>query len=100
MEKSINPFEILETKLDNILLALSEQHRLREKQETLEADSEIFIDKDRVKEILGVSHVTIWDWEKRGILQSYRIGNLKRFKLSEIMAAPKPINRSGPRLRI
>ncbi|TXH14196.1 MAG: DNA-binding protein [Hyphomicrobiaceae bacterium] len=58
-------------------------------------DPEQYIDTRRVSELLDVSSVTIWDWEKKGILQSYRIGNLKRFKLSEVMAAPKPIKRKG-----
>lgn len=58
-------------------------------------DPEQYIDTKRVSELLDVSSVTIWDWEKRQILQSYRIGNLKRFKLSEVMAAPTPIKRKG-----
>ncbi|MCE7064024.1 AlpA family transcriptional regulator [Dyadobacter sp. CY326] len=58
-------------------------------------DPEQYIDTKRVSALLGVSSVTIWDWEKKGILKSYRIGNLKRFKLSEIMAAPTPIKRKG-----
>jgi hypothetical protein len=59
------------------------------------AHPELYIDTKRVSEILDVSSVTIWDWEKKGLLKSYRIGNLKRFKLSEVMSAPTPIKRKG-----
>lgn len=58
-------------------------------------DPETFIDTKRVSELLDVSSVTIWDWEKKGLLQSYRMGNLKRFKLNEVMAAPTRIKRKG-----
>jgi hypothetical protein len=57
------------------------------------ATIETFIDQKKVGEIYGISSVTVWDWEKKGILKSYRIGNLKRFKLSEVMGAPVPIKR-------
>jgi len=57
-------------------------------------DTELYIDQKRVSELLDVSTVTIWDWEKKGILKSYRIGTLKRFKLSEVMQAPVPIKRA------
>lgn len=60
-----------------------------------EALPERYIDTKEAQQILGnVSSVSIWDWEKKGILQSYRIGNLKRFKLSEVLASPKAIQRT------
>ena len=55
---------------------------------------ERYIDTKEVMHLLGdVSSVSVWDWEKKGILKSYRIGNLKRFKLSEVMESPKLIER-------
>ena len=33
-----------------------------------------------------VSRVTIYQWEKKGLLKSVRIGNLKRFKESDIQS--------------
>ncbi|CAG5067976.1 hypothetical protein DYBT9623_00704 [Dyadobacter sp. CECT 9623] len=88
-----NPFEILGRRLNHIEeLILKSQ-----KSETVNSESdklgEAYIDQKKVSELLGVSSVTIWDWEKKGLLLSYRIGNLKRFKLSEVLAAPKPIRR-------
>lgn len=55
---------------------------------------ERFLDQKEVAELFGVSTVSIWQWEKNGFIKSYRIGNLKRFKYSEIINAPKFINRT------
>ncbi len=63
------------------------------KQKAEETAIEKFLDTKEVSEIFGVSSVSVWDWEKKGILKSYRIGNLKRFKLSEVMESPKLIER-------
>ena len=57
-------------------------------------DPERFIDQKAVAEIFGVSTVSVWQWEKVGLLKSYRIGNLKRFKYSEVMNSPKAIERT------
>ena len=59
----------------------------------LAPDPERFLDQKQVAEIFNVSTVLIWDWERKGLLKSYRIGNLKRFKYSEVMASPKLITR-------
>lgn len=37
--------------------------------------------------LLKVSKPTIWDWEKRGILKKYIIGNQVRYLRSEVLAA-------------
>lgn len=55
---------------------------------------EKFIDQKEVAQVYGISSVSVWQWEKKGLLQSYRIGNLKRFKLSEVLEAPKKIVRT------
>lgn len=58
-----------------------------------------FLDQKEVAQIFGVSTVSIWQWEKAGLLKSYRIGNLKRFKYSEVMESPKLIERKGGRTK-
>lgn len=88
-----NPFEILGRRLNRIEdLILQVQKNPNETEKTI-SGTDTYIDQKRVSELLDVSTVTIWDWEKKGLLKSYRIGNLKRFKLSEIMDAPQPIKR-------
>ena len=37
--------------------------------------------------LLKVSKVTVWDWEKRGILKKHHIGNQVRYLRSEVLAA-------------
>jgi predicted DNA-binding transcriptional regulator AlpA len=64
------------------------------KTETAEA-SDRYIDTKDVCDLYDVSTVTVWEWEKKGLIKSYRIGNLKRFLLSEIMASPKLIQRNS-----
>ena len=58
-----------------------------------ESKPDRYIDTKEVAEIYGVSCVTINDWDNKGIIIGYRIGQTKRFKLSEIMTAPKLIIR-------
>ena len=53
-----------------------------------------YIDTKEVCDLFDVSSVSVWEYEKKGLLKSYRIGNLKRFLLSEVMASPKLIQRT------
>jgi predicted DNA-binding transcriptional regulator AlpA len=90
-----NPFLEIHSRFDEFEKAFSElKKELQEKQKT-EPNEESFIDQKQVAELFGVSTVSIWQWEKNGFLKSYRIGNLKRFKYTEIVKAPKFINRSN-----
>lgn len=52
-----------------------------------------YINTDEVAKIYDVSKVTVNDWDNKGIIIGYRLGNTKRYKLSEIMTAPKLIIR-------
>ena len=54
-----------------------------------------YIDTKEVCDLFDVSSVSVWEYEKKGLLKSYRIGNLKRFLLSEVMASPKLIQRTA-----
>ncbi|MBE9464713.1 helix-turn-helix transcriptional regulator [Dyadobacter subterraneus] len=91
-----NPFHNIDIRLGSIestLLKIVKKNDSSES-ESLVLNADQYIDQKRVSELLGVSTVTIWDWERKGLLKSYRIGNLKRFKLSEVMDAPQPIKRT------
>jgi predicted DNA-binding transcriptional regulator AlpA len=88
-----NPFEFINEKLNKIESYLS---IMNPKQDAISPPpKERFLDQKEVAELFGVSTVSIWQWEKNGFLKSYRIGNLKRFKYTEIVNAPKFINRSN-----
>jgi hypothetical protein len=86
-----NPFEIIEAKLSSIETYLQ---KLKPVELPPQKEEERFLDTKQVAELYGVSSVSIWQWEKANILKSYRIGNLKRFKYSELLESPKLIQRS------
>ena len=56
-------------------------------------DAERFLTKKEVAAMFSVTEVSIWDWERKGLLTGYRIGNLVRYKHSEVVASPKMILR-------
>jgi hypothetical protein len=87
-----NPFEGIMEKLHSIELRVE---KLTPPQPTPPPlPEEWFLDQKAVAKLYGVSTVSIWQWEKNGFIKSYRIGNLKRFKYTEIINAPKFINRT------
>ena|SRR5690554_7423823 len=51
-----------------------------------------YLTRKEVSEILKVSLVTLSDWNKKGILKPYRLGNLIRYKRKEIENALISIN--------
>ncbi len=52
----------------------------------------LWLTKKEVSNILSISIVTVDDWSKKGILNSYRIGNRIRFKRKEVEQALTKIN--------
>lgn len=53
-----------------------------------------YLTRQEVATILKVSLVTLTDWNKKGILKPYRLGNLIRYKRKEIDQALIAINKS------
>lgn len=51
-----------------------------------------YLSRKETAEILKVSLVTLFEWNKKGVLQPYRLGNLIRYKRSELEAALVRIN--------
>jgi excisionase family DNA binding protein len=47
----------------------------------------VWLTTEQVAERLQVSRVSVWDWTKKGLLKSYRIGNQVRYIESEVNAA-------------
>ena len=90
----VNPFEVFDARLTEIQSLLVEiRHKKEDPQPTDKSDT--YIDQKRVAELLDVSGVSVWEYERKGLLKSYRIGALKRFLLSEVMASPKLIQRTA-----
>ena len=76
-----NPFEEIDQRLQDIEAKLQ---LLVEKPDTLPPTTETYLTTDQVCEMLTVSRVTLWNWQKAGIINSFKVGNLKRYKLSSI----------------
>ena len=53
-----------------------------------------YITRKEAAKILKVSLVTLHDWNKKGILKPYRLGNLIRYKRSELDKALININKA------
>jgi excisionase family DNA binding protein len=51
-----------------------------------------YLTRQEVATILKVSLVTLTDWNKKGILKPYRLGNLIRYKQAELEEALISIN--------
>jgi excisionase family DNA binding protein len=68
----------LQISVDKLDAKLSEKHQVKP-----EAGPEL-LTTDEVCKLLSVCRVTLWHWEKKGILRSVRMGNLKRFRRKEI----------------
>jgi excisionase family DNA binding protein len=52
-----------------------------------------YLTRKEVAKILKVSLVTLSDWNKKGILKPYRLGNLIRYKTTEIEESLIAINK-------
>ena len=53
----------------------------------------VYVTRKEAAKILKVSLVTIHDWNKKGILKPYRLGNLIRYKRTELDQALIDINK-------
>ena len=86
-----NPFQVLDNRLTNIESLLLD---IKHKAPTLQPpnDAEEFLTREETAIILKCSLPTLWDWTRKNILQSYRIGNKVRYKRNEVMSSPKAIN--------
>lgn len=51
-----------------------------------------YLTRDQVKQMLKCDQSTVHNWTKKGKLIAYGIGNRVYYKLSEVLAAIKPLN--------
>ena len=73
--------------LNELITVISETVKIEfERQNNLSTpppDNE-YISRKETSQILGVSLPTLWDYTKRGLLPSYRIGSRIRYKKEEV----------------
>lgn len=53
-----------------------------------------YVTRKEAAEILKISVITLSDWNKKGILNPYRLGNLIRYKRAELDEALVQINKT------
>lgn len=74
---------VLAEKLDTLTNVLTGQTT----HEPTASENNDLITRRETAKILGVTLPTVIDWEKKGIITGYRIGNRIRYKHSEILEA-------------
>lgn len=73
--------------LESVAIAF-QHHRPTPSNSSIASDE--LLTPEETAQLLKVSKVTVWDWDKRGILNARRIGNQVRYLRSEVMAAARP----------
>ena len=80
----VNPFETIDERLNKIQQTLDKLTAAQKQPPT--PTEEKYLSIDQVCQLLGVSRPTLWSWNKNGVLESIRIGNLRRYRSSDIQA--------------
>ncbi len=78
-----NPFETIDRRLEKIESSISQLVNMP-KPET--KPQERYLTTDQVCELLSITRVTLWSWDRKGVTNPLRVGNLKRYRLSDIDA--------------
>jgi hypothetical protein len=78
-----NPFEQIDDRLQTIE---SKIDQLATKPNPPSPTPMKYLTTDQVCELLSVSRVSLWSWDKKGITKPIRFGNVKRYRLSDIEA--------------
>ena len=78
-----NPFEMLDRRLEKIEEGIIKLSKTATPEPKVQ---ERYLTTEQVCELLSITRVTLWSWDKKGITQPIKIGNLKRYKLSDIEA--------------
>ena len=70
------------TDLKNFAQELANEIIAREK--PVPTKKEKLLTTDEVCDMLSISRVTAWQWDNKGIIKPIRLGNIKRYRLSDI----------------
>lgn len=83
-----NPFEPINNRLTNLEgLTLEMLQLIRNNRPVSTTAVDELLTPEETAQLLKVSKVTVWDWERRGILKKHHIGNQVRYLRSEVLAA-------------
>jgi len=85
-----NPFEVLEQKIDKRLDKIEAGIlQLTKKPGPEKILSEKYLTVDQVCELLSVTRTTLWSWDRKGILESCRIGNQRAYEILQRISKGK-----------
>jgi hypothetical protein len=68
---------------------LQEIAKVLDKKTTDAANDKEWLTANEVKGLLKISHTTLWNWSRRGIVKSHKISGRLRYKRSEVLTALK-----------
>lgn len=88
MEKKI--LQIQEISLEDLTNVM--RNSIREELNVLlipQQTTEKLLSRAEVLELLQISEVTLWNWEKKGKIKGYGIGSKRYYKEAEILASLK-----------
>jgi hypothetical protein len=82
-----NPFEPINARLSNLeALSLELLQLLRNTASRTTTDIDELLTPEEAAKFLKISKVSLWSWEKKGIIKGRHIGNLKRFSRNDLLA--------------
>lgn len=69
--------------LREFMRELFEEFRATANTQTQKEDDELLTEQE-VRELLGVSHSTLWKWAKLDILPRIELGGMRRWRMSDV----------------
>ncbi len=61
-----------------------------------EREEEEYLTPSEMAQALKISMVTLWHWDKKGITHPLRVGNLKRYRKSDLKKIMVEFGKSNP----
>jgi excisionase family DNA binding protein len=80
-----NPFLTILQRIDDLEKQITALNTKIAPPTAPEPEPEQYLTTAEVCERLKVTRPTLWSWEKKGMLTFHRIGNGKRYRLSDIL---------------
>jgi excisionase family DNA binding protein len=80
--ENINAEDFKDEIIKGVVMALKEQNF-----QFQNSEEDQILTREEAAKMLSVSLVTLWTWDKKDILQTYRIGNKIRYKKSDLLNA-------------
>ena len=91
----VNPYELISNQMQDIKSLVLELRKNQVPSIGTPEAPDRYVNRTEAREICGkVSDPTLWDWENKGIIKGYRMGNKVFYKYSELMQSGKFIDRT------